>query len=202
MGVSLYAQVPGADQHGGIAEALGRALTSKPVALAARAGLGLLLLVAGVGVLTPAIMARRPHPVRGQRARGDHAGGEAVTRPITVTPIGVVSGGRSEIFEDHWGPVVSRLVLDSGAQGLDAIDGTPILDIKPYATEFEPGDPVREPAWMRELMRALARESDGGADRLEALARAGGSCDRPADLDSVQQGDGNDDPATRLGRGI
>ena len=32
--------------------------------------------------------------------------------PITVYPIGVVSGGRSKIFEDHWGTVISRLILD------------------------------------------------------------------------------------------
>jgi tRNA (Thr-GGU) A37 N-methylase len=37
-------------------------------------------------------------------------------------------------------------------RGLDAIDGTPILDIKPYAAGFQPAGPVREPAWMGELM--------------------------------------------------
>lgn len=147
--------------------------------------------------------------------------------PIMVRPIGVVSGGRSEILEDHWGAVVSRLILDPAAvdpdatlglgefshievvfhfhqetrirrgathprgnpawprvgvlashspvrpnhlgvsncallditgleltvSGLDAIDGTPILDIKPYTTGFKPKGPVREPGWMRELMR-------------------------------------------------
>ncbi len=147
--------------------------------------------------------------------------------PIMVRPIGVVSGGRSEILEDHWGAVVSRLILDPAevdpeatlglgefshievvfhfhketrirrgaahprgnpawprvgvlaghspvrpnhlgvsrcallditgleltVRGLDAIDGTPILDLKPYATGFEPKGPVREPGWMRELMR-------------------------------------------------
>ena len=35
-----------------------------------------------------------------------------MTEPIAMTPIGVVRGGRSQIFEDHWGAVVSRLVLD------------------------------------------------------------------------------------------
>ena len=35
-----------------------------------------------------------------------------MTEPIVLTPIGVVRGGRSQIFEDHWGAVVSRLVLD------------------------------------------------------------------------------------------
>ena len=34
-----------------------------------------------------------------------------------------------------------------------AIDGSPVIDVKPYATEFNPADPVREPASMRELMR-------------------------------------------------
>jgi tRNA-Thr(GGU) m(6)t(6)A37 methyltransferase TsaA len=37
-------------------------------------------------------------------------------------------------------------------QGLDAIDRTPVLDIKPYLSEFGPRGPVRQPAWSRELM--------------------------------------------------
>lgn len=36
---------------------------------------------------------------------------------------------------------------------LDAIDGTPVLDIKPVLREFLPRDPVRQPAWAGELMR-------------------------------------------------
>ena len=43
--------------------------------------------------------------------------------------------------------------LELTVRGLDAIDGTPILDIKPYATGFQPAGPVREPDWIRELMR-------------------------------------------------
>jgi tRNA (adenine37-N6)-methyltransferase len=42
--------------------------------------------------------------------------------------------------------------LEPLVQGLDAVDGTPILDIKPYASGFQPQGPVREPAWIRELM--------------------------------------------------
>ena len=38
-------------------------------------------------------------------------------------------------------------------QALDAIDGTPVLDIKPVMTEFLPREPVRQPAWSHELMR-------------------------------------------------
>jgi tRNA-Thr(GGU) m(6)t(6)A37 methyltransferase TsaA len=38
-------------------------------------------------------------------------------------------------------------------RGLDAIDGTPVLDIKPYVTGFAPRSEVREPTWIQELMR-------------------------------------------------
>ena len=37
-------------------------------------------------------------------------------------------------------------------RGLDAIDGTPVLDLKPYMTEFAPRSEVRQPGWSRELM--------------------------------------------------
>jgi tRNA (adenine37-N6)-methyltransferase len=37
-------------------------------------------------------------------------------------------------------------------RGLDAIDGTPVLDLKPYMAEFAPRGPVRQPAWSRALM--------------------------------------------------
>ena len=37
-------------------------------------------------------------------------------------------------------------------RGLDAIDGTPVIDIKPYITGFAPRGAVREPAWVKELM--------------------------------------------------
>jgi tRNA-Thr(GGU) m(6)t(6)A37 methyltransferase TsaA len=37
-------------------------------------------------------------------------------------------------------------------RGLDAIDGTPVLDIKPYMTEFAPQEAVQQPAWSHELM--------------------------------------------------
>ena len=37
--------------------------------------------------------------------------------------------------------------------GPDAIDGTPVLDIKPVMAELLPRTPVRQPAWSHELMR-------------------------------------------------
>jgi tRNA-Thr(GGU) m(6)t(6)A37 methyltransferase TsaA len=36
---------------------------------------------------------------------------------------------------------------------LDAIDGTPVLDLKPVMAEFLPRGELRQPAWSRELMR-------------------------------------------------
>lgn len=38
-------------------------------------------------------------------------------------------------------------------QGLDAIDGTPILDIKPVMREFLPQEEIRQPEWSTELMK-------------------------------------------------
>ena len=37
-------------------------------------------------------------------------------------------------------------------EGLDAVDGTPVLDIKPWVREFGPRGDVRQPEWMTELM--------------------------------------------------
>ena len=36
---------------------------------------------------------------------------------------------------------------------LDAIDGTPVLDVKPWVREFGPRGDVRQPEWMTELMK-------------------------------------------------
>lgn len=37
-------------------------------------------------------------------------------------------------------------------EGLDAIDGTPVLDIKPVMSGLLPRGAVREPVWAREIM--------------------------------------------------
>jgi len=43
--------------------------------------------------------------------------------------------------------------LELHVRGLDAIDGTPVLDIKPYTAEFAPTEPTHQPRWATELMR-------------------------------------------------
>lgn len=58
-------------------------------------------------------------------------------------------------------------------RGLDAIDGTPVLDIKPYMAEFGPRGDVIQPEWSRELMAGywtLTQEAVGGFEPERWLA--------------------------------
>jgi tRNA-Thr(GGU) m(6)t(6)A37 methyltransferase TsaA len=54
------------------------------------------------------------------------------------------------------GVTCCELVKIDGAsltvRGLDAIDGTPVLDLKPYMNEFAPRGEIRQPQWSHELM--------------------------------------------------
>ncbi|MEJ2765267.1 SAM-dependent methyltransferase [Photobacterium sp. MCCC 1A19761] len=54
------------------------------------------------------------------------------------------------------GATLCRIVSVKGhkihVEGLDAIDGTPVIDIKPVMKEFLPREPVRQPAWSEEIM--------------------------------------------------
>ena len=42
--------------------------------------------------------------------------------------------------------------LEIHVRGLDAADGTPVLDLKPAMREFAPRGEVRQPVWVDELM--------------------------------------------------
>ena len=63
---------------------------------------------------------------------------------------------RAKNRPNRLGVTVCRLLaahdLGIEVEGLDAIDGTPVLDIKPYLREFAPKGAVRQPAWATELM--------------------------------------------------
>ena len=54
------------------------------------------------------------------------------------------------------GVTVCRLLSVDGpllrVRGLDAVDGTPVLDIKPYLTGFAPRGVIVEPQWAKEIM--------------------------------------------------
>ncbi|TXS34872.1 SAM-dependent methyltransferase [Streptomyces sp. t39] len=58
---------------------------------------------------------------------------------------------------NHLGVTVCELLAVDGltltVRGLDALDGSPVLDVKPYLPRFAARGTVREPAWSAELMR-------------------------------------------------
>jgi len=39
-------------------------------------------------------------------------------------------------------------------EGLDAVDGTPVLDVKPWVAEFGPRGSIFQPTWITELMQS------------------------------------------------
>ena len=43
---------------------------------------------------------------------------------------------------------------------LDAVDGTPVLDIKPVMREFQPQQPIKQPPWVSELLGDYWRARD------------------------------------------
>jgi tRNA-Thr(GGU) m(6)t(6)A37 methyltransferase TsaA len=45
-------------------------------------------------------------------------------------------------------------------RGLDAVDGTPVLDLKPYYPAFDRVDAARVPAWVNRLMRDYFSDGD------------------------------------------
>lgn len=63
---------------------------------------------------------------------------------------------RAKDRPNRLGSTVCRLLGVDGltvrVQGLDAIEGTPVLDLKPYLHGFAPRGEVTEPAWATELM--------------------------------------------------
>jgi tRNA-Thr(GGU) m(6)t(6)A37 methyltransferase TsaA len=91
-----------------------------------------------------------------------------------VDPAGVVAGARHPRNNRAWpavgifaqrgrnrpnriGSTICRIVRVDATKlyvtELDAIDGTPVLDVKPVMAEFLPRDAIRQPAWSHELMR-------------------------------------------------
>jgi tRNA (adenine37-N6)-methyltransferase len=71
-------------------------------------------------------------------------------------PVTGIFAQRAKNRANRLGVTVCRLTsvgdLWIEVESLDAIDGTPVLDIKPYMREFAPKGDVRQPAWASELM--------------------------------------------------
>jgi tRNA (adenine37-N6)-methyltransferase len=64
---------------------------------------------------------------------------------------------RAKSRPNRLGSTICRILRCEGRRlfvaELDAIDGTPVIDIKPVMREFLPREDVRQPAWSVELMR-------------------------------------------------
>lgn len=71
-------------------------------------------------------------------------------------PLAGVFAQRSKRRPNRLGVTRCRLIRVDGlvltVEGLDAIDGTPVVDIKPYMREFDPQGEVVQPAWSHEVM--------------------------------------------------
>lgn len=64
---------------------------------------------------------------------------------------------RGRLRPNRLGLTVVRILRREGrslfVEGLDAVNGTPVLDIKPVMDEFLPRGPVRQPDWSHEVMK-------------------------------------------------
>jgi tRNA (adenine37-N6)-methyltransferase len=90
-----------------------------------------------------------------------------------VDPAKIVTGARHPRNNHHWpsvgifaqrgknrpnriGSTICRILRVEAARlfvaELDAIDKTPIIDIKPVMSEFLPRETIKQPAWSKELM--------------------------------------------------
>lgn len=89
---------------------------------------------------------------------------ESIVERGALHPRGNTSWPRVGIFAqrakkrpNRLGATIVRILGREGRtlriSGLDAIDGTPVLDIKPVMAEFLPRGEFHQPSWATELMR-------------------------------------------------
>jgi tRNA (adenine37-N6)-methyltransferase len=75
---------------------------------------------------------------------------------IDLPKIGIFAQ-RGKNRPNRLGSTIVKIIKREGTQlfvqGLDAIDGTPVLDIKPVMKEFLPRDKVDQPEWVTALMK-------------------------------------------------
>ena len=105
---------------------------------------------------------------------GDVCTGARHPRGRDDWPLTGILAQRAKDRPNRIGVTTCRVLAVDGrtihVRGLDAIDGTPVLDVKPYLTGFAPRGEVVEPAWAAELMAGYwsadqAALDDGAAER-------------------------------------
>lgn len=78
-------------------------------------------------------------------------------RGNTNWPVVGIFAQRGKNRPNRLGATMVRVLAVQGrtirVEGLDAIDGTPVVDIKPVIREFLPRGEIRQPRWATELMK-------------------------------------------------
>jgi tRNA-Thr(GGU) m(6)t(6)A37 methyltransferase TsaA len=91
-----------------------------------------------------------------QVAKGKIEHGARHPRGVTKWPKVGVFAQRAKNRPNQIGLTVCRVLAINGTvlevEGLDAIDGTPVLDLKPWMAELAPRGDVKQPPWSTELM--------------------------------------------------
>jgi len=89
----------------------------------------------------------------------------AARKGLRAPPWVEIFAQRGENRPNRIGSTIRRILGREGRRlrvtELDAIDGTPVLDIKPVMQEFLPRCEVRQRAWSRELMRRCWEREEG-----------------------------------------
>jgi len=90
-------------------------------------------------------------------AQGPGETGARVPRNNPAWPKTGIFAQRAKDRPNHIGTTICRVLSVRGTTlelaGLDAIDGTPVLDIKPVLKGFLPRGEIVEPDWAGELMK-------------------------------------------------
>lgn len=83
--------------------------------------------------------------------------GDATHRENPDWPAVGIFAQRGRLRPNRLGLTVVRILQRKErslfVEGLDAVDGTPVLDIKPVMAEFLPRGLLRQPDWSHELMK-------------------------------------------------
>ncbi len=86
----------------------------------------------------------------------DEVPGSRHPRDRTDWPRVGIFAQRGRVRPNRIGVTVCSVLSVEGTtvhvRGLDAIDGTPVLDLKPFMPEFGPRGDIRSPRWSTELM--------------------------------------------------
>ena len=94
---------------------------------------------------------------RGRHRTGRQVFPEALTGLSEFSPLVGIFSQRGKGRPNRIGVSICRLLSVEGVRlkvrGLDAIDGTPVLDIKTVMTGFLPRGAIVEPEWAKELMK-------------------------------------------------